>query len=202
MQKGKVIYGEERKFTRTYEMDVQISYRLCNGIFNHTSLCQFYQGRLLLQVTIPFEEKPTSNLPGDNLRYYRQRKSLTTRQLAEQIDVVPATILMYERNKHPIPFDVANSLADALDVNADLLYDDFAVFLVTPYSEALKDIRMSIGMSQRAFAEHIGVIPSYYYKLESGHRRPSRKVYQRMVDTLSHTHPHHSLFAQHKLQSK
>lgn len=175
---------------------------ICNGIFNHTSLCQFYQGRLLLQVTIPFEEKPTSNLPGDNLRYYRQRKSLTTRQLAEQIDVVPATILMYEQNKHPIPFDVANSLADALDVNADLLYDDFAVFLVTPYSEALKDIRMSIGMSQRAFAEHIGVIPSYYYKLESGHRRPSRKVYQRMVDTLSHTHPHHSLFAQHKLQSK
>lgn len=156
----------------------------------------------MLQVTIPFEEKPTSNLPGDNLRYYRQRKSLTTRQLAEQIDVVPATILMYERNKHPIPFDVANSLADELDVNADLLYDDFAVFLVTPYSEALKDIHMSIGMSQRAFAEHIGVIPSYYYKLESGHRRPSRKVYQRMVDTLSHTHPHHSLFAQHKLQSK
>ena len=98
----------------------------------------------MLHVTIPFEEKPASNLPGDNLRYYRQRKSLTTRQLAEQIDVVPATILIYEQNKHPIPFDVANGLADALDVNADLLYDDFAVFLVTPYSEALKDIRMSI----------------------------------------------------------
>ena len=89
----------------------------------------------MLQVTIPFEEKPTSNLPGDNLRYYRQRKSLTTRQLAEQIDVVPATILMYEQNKHPIPFDVANGLADVLDVNADLLYDDFAVFLASPYSE-------------------------------------------------------------------
>ena len=28
LQKGKVIYGEERIFTRTYEMDVQISYRL------------------------------------------------------------------------------------------------------------------------------------------------------------------------------
>ena len=106
------------------------------------------------------------------------------------------------QNKHPIPFDAANGLADVLDVNADLLYDDFAVFLATPYTEALKDIRMSVGMSQRAFAEHIGVIPSYYYKLESGHRRPSRKVYQRMVDTLSRTHQHHSLFAQHKLQSK
>ena len=88
--------------------------RLCNGIFNHTSLCQFYQGRLLLQVTIPFEEKPTSNLPGDNLRYYRQRKSLTTRQLAEQIDVVPATILMYERNKHPIKDFEHNPISDQL----------------------------------------------------------------------------------------
>lgn len=28
LQKGKVIYGEERKFTRTYKMDVQISYHL------------------------------------------------------------------------------------------------------------------------------------------------------------------------------
>jgi len=127
---------------------------------------------------------------------------LTTRQLAEQIDVVPTTILMYEQNKQPIPFDVANGLAEVLDVNADLLYDDFAVFFGAPYSEALKNIRISVGMSQRTFAEHIGVIPSYYYKLESGHRRPSRKVYQRMVDALSRTHPHHSLFEQHKLQSK
>ena len=56
----------------------------------------------MLHMTIPFKEKPKSNLPGDNLRYYRLRKQLTTRQLAEQIDVVPATILMYEQNRHPI----------------------------------------------------------------------------------------------------
>ena len=104
------------------------------------------------------------------------------------MDVVPATILMYEQNKHLIPYDVANDLASMLEVNAEVLYDDFAVFLSTPYSGALKDIRMAEGMSQKAFAEHIGVIPSYYYKLESGHRRPSRMIYQRMADTLAHTH--------------
>ena len=85
-------------------MEMSISYRICNDIFNHTSLCQFYQGRLLLHVTLPFEEKPKSNLPGENLKYYRQRKSLTTRQIAERIEVVPATILMYEQNKHPKKF--------------------------------------------------------------------------------------------------
>lgn len=57
----------------------------------------------MLHVALPFEEKPKNKLPGDNLKYYRQRKSLTTRQLAEKMDVVPATILMYE----PIPYDVA-----------------------------------------------------------------------------------------------
>ena len=46
-----------------------------------------------------------------------------------------------------------------LDVNAEVLYDDFAVFLATPYSEALKDIRMAVGMSQKTFTEHIGEIP-------------------------------------------
>ena len=102
----------------------------------------------MLHVMIPFEEKPASNLPGDNLRYYRQRKSLTTGQLAEQIDVVPATILIYEQNKYQIPFNVANGLADALDVKAGLLYDDFAVFLAAPYIEASKNICMSVGMSQ------------------------------------------------------
>lgn len=154
----------------------------------------------MLHLTIPFEEKPKTNLPGDNLRYYRLRKRLTTRQLAEQIDVVPATILMYEQNKHPIPYDVANELSKALKVDAGILYDDFADFLDTPYSEALKSIRLAMGMSQKAFAEHIEVIPSYYYKLEARHRRPSRKVYLRMVELLNQTNPHHSLLEKHTLQ--
>ena len=146
-------------------MELQIPHCVCNDIFNHTSLYEIYQGRLFLHLTIPFEEKPKTNLPGDNLGYYRLRKRLTTRQLAEQIDVVPATILMYEQNKHPIPYDVANELSKALEVDVGILYDDFADFLATPYSETLKSIRLALRMSQKAFAEHIGVIPSYYYKL-------------------------------------
>lgn len=96
-------------------------------------------------MTLPFEENPKSNLPGDNLKYYRQRKSLTIRQLAEQIDVVPTNILMYEQNKHAIPYDAVNGFASVLDVNAEVLYDDFAAFLAAPYSEVLKDIRMVVG---------------------------------------------------------
>ena len=154
----------------------------------------------MLHLAIPFEEKPKPKLPGDNLRYYRLRKRLATRQLAEQIDVVPATIFMYEQNKHPILYDVENAFSKALEIDAGILYNDFADFLAAPYREALKSIRLALRISQKAFAEHIGVIPSYYYKLEAGHRRPSRKVYLRVVELLNQTYLHHSLLEKHTLQ--
>lgn len=93
-------------------------------------LCEFHQGKLLLHLTIPFEEKPKTNLPSDNLKYYRQRKQMTTRQLAEKLDIVPSTVVMYENGKRPIPYDVAIKLADVLEIEATLLCDDFSRFLI------------------------------------------------------------------------
>ena len=176
------------------------AYSICNGIYNHTSLCEFYQGRLLLHLTIPFEEKPKTSMPSDNLRYYRQRNNLTTRQLAEQIGVVPATIVMYENGKHPIPYDVAIKLADVLKIEVSLLYDEFSRFLAAPYTEVLKSVRTALGLSQKAFAEQMGLVPSYYYKLEEGCRRPSRKVYQQMCVALKETNPQTSLLKEYHLQ--
>ena len=176
------------------------SYYFCNGIFNHTSLCEFNQGKLLLHLTIPFEKKPKTNLPSDNLKYYRQRKQMTTRQLAEKLDIVPATVVMYESGKHPIPYDVAIKLADVLKIEAALFYDDFSRFLAVPYTEALKSVRMALGLSQKAFAEQIEVIPSYYYKLEEGNRRPSRKIYQKICAVLEATGRQTSLLWEQPLQ--
>lgn len=145
-------------------------------------LCEFHQGKLLLYLTIPFEEKPKTNLPSDNLKYYRQRNQMTTRQLAEKLDIVPSTVVMYENGKHPIPYDVAIKLADVLEI------------------EALKSVRTALGLSQKAFAERIGIVPNYYYKLEEGSRRPSRKVYQQMCVALKETNPQASLLKEYHLQ--
>ena len=178
----------------------QIVYSLCNGIFNHTSLCEFYQSKLLFHLTIPFEEKPKTNLPGDNLRYYRQRKQMTTRHIAEKLDIVPATVTMYENGKQPIPYDVAAKLADILEIEASLLYDDFSRFLAVPYTEALKSVRTALGLSQKAFAKQIEIAPGYYYKLEGGNRRPLRKIYQKICAMLEATGLQTSLLWEHPLQ--
>lgn len=163
-------------------------------------MCEFYQSKLLLHLTIPFEEKPKTNLPGDNLRYYRQRKQMTTRHIAEKLDIVPATVTMYENGKQPIPYDVAVKLADILEIEESLLYDDFSHFLVTPYTEALKSVRMVLGLSLKDFAEQIEIVPSYYYKLKRGNRRPSRKVYQKICAMLEATGLQTSLLWEHSLQ--
>ena len=113
-------------------MELQISHSVCNGIFNHTSLCKFHQGKRLLHLTILFEEKPKTNLPGDHLRYYRQRKQMTTRQLAEKLDIVPSTVAMCENGKHPIPYDVAIKLADVLKSKHHYSMMIFLIFLPYP----------------------------------------------------------------------
>ena len=121
--KGRSLKNEWHEQFSAYEVELQIPHRICNGIFNHTLLCEFHQGKLLLHLTISFEEKPKTNLPSDNLKYYRQRKQMTTRQLAEKLDIVPSTVVMYENGKHPIPYDVAIKLADVLEiVNAELIF--------------------------------------------------------------------------------
>ena len=88
---------------------------------------------------------------------------MTTKQLAEKLDIVPSTIVMYENGKHPIPYDVAIKLADVLEIEVSLLYDDFSRFLAVPYTEALKSVRTALGLSQKAFAERIDAESSIWY---------------------------------------
>ena len=107
---------------------------------------------------------------------------------------------MYENGKYPIPYDVAVKLADILEIEESLLYDDFSYFLATPYTEALKSVRMVLGLSLKAFAEQIEIVPSYYYKLERGNRRPSRKIYQKICAMLEATGLQTSLLWEHPLQ--
>lgn len=166
-------------------MEMSIPCCVCNDIFNHTSLYQYHHGKLLLHLTLLFEKRPNGNQPGEYLRYYRLQNNLTTRQLAEQVGIVPATLLKYEQGLTPIPYDTAVRLSEQLKIDEELLCDSFAAFIASPYTEALKAIREELKLNQREFAEFVGLKVSYYYQMEKGNRRPSRKVYQQIMDALN-----------------
>lgn len=98
------------------------------------------------------------------LKYYRQRKGLTTRQLAESVEVVPATVLMYERGKFPIPYQTAVAMAKVLEIDRNLLFDEFTQFLDYPYSDRLREVRKAHRLNQATFAEKAGISLSIYSK--------------------------------------
>lgn len=127
-----------------------------------------------------FEALSDLNASGEYMRYYRQLRGLTTRQLAEKLNIVPATVLAYEQGRFPIPYDIAVLLAEELQISESLLFDDFCVFISVPYTKLLHTVRKSYGLSQIDFAEKADISPSIYAKWESGSRRPSRKMYQQL----------------------
>ena len=138
---------------------------------------------MLMHLKFCFVGVPTERTPAAMLRYYRQHKGLTTRQLAESVGIVPATLLMYEREKFPIPYQTALAFADILEINRNLLFDEFAQFMNYPYSDRLREVRKAYGLNQADFAEKAGISLSIYSKWESGSRQPSRKMYQQLITT-------------------
>ena len=157
--------------------------RKYDTILNHTDLYEYKHGKILIHLNFCFEGFPTEQTPAAMLKYYRQRKGLTTRQLAESIGVVPATVLMYERERFPIPYQTAVAMAEVLEIDRNLLFDEFAQFMDYPYSDRLREVRKAHRLNQAAFAEKVGISLSIYSKWEGGSRQPSRKMYEQLVTT-------------------
>lgn len=107
-------------------------YRQYDTILNHTEMYAYKHGKILIHLNFCFEGFPIKQTPAAMLKYYRQRKCLTTRQLAESVGVVPATVLMYERGQFPIPYQTAVAMAEVLEIDRNLLFDEFAQFMDYP----------------------------------------------------------------------
>ena len=136
---------------------------------------------MLMHLKFCFESIPDESTPAAMLRYYRQRKGLTTRQLAESVGIVPATLLMYESEKFPIPYQTEVAMAEVLEIDRNMLFDDFARFVDYPYSVKLREVRKAYGINQTDFAEKANIRYSIYAKWETAAHQPSRKMYEQLV---------------------
>ena len=152
----------------------------CDTVLNHTGLYEYRHGKMLMHLRFTFESLNTLNSPGEYVRYYRQLRGLTTRQLAEKLNIVPATVLAYEQERFPIPYEISIAAAETLHISEELLFDDFCIFISAPYTEILHTVRKRYGLNQVDFAQKAGISPSIYAKWEAGNRRPSRKMYQQL----------------------
>lgn len=90
---------------------------------------------------------------------------------------------MYEREQFPIPYQTAVAIAEVLEIDRNLLFDEFARFMDYPYNNKLYEVRKIYRLNQANFAEKAGISLSIYSKWEGGSRQPSRKMYQQLSAT-------------------
>jgi transcriptional regulator with XRE-family HTH domain len=144
----------------------------------------------MLHLRYDFENSDNCDTVGKTLRYYRIHKGYSTRELAEMAGVVPATITLYENDKHPIKYKTAVLLADILEIDRKLLLDDYTTFIDYPCNVLLQEIREKLSFNQSQIAQEIGVAQSAYSAWERATRTPCRQEYEKILPIINRAHIH------------
>lgn len=94
------------------------------------------------------------------VEYFKDREKITSDFLSGSINSNPVSIrnILSQLRKAGLitvargtgGIKITRDLADILEIEASLLYDDFSRFLAVPYTEALKRVRMVLGLSLKA----------------------------------------------------
>lgn len=138
----------------------------------------------MIHLTLDYQSDLDCRTPGEYLRYHRTFQGKTTREVAESVGIVPATLVQYENDKRPIKYNTAVSLAQELNIDLNRLLDFYTSFVDYPCGELLKEVRRVLSLSQAEIAKDIGVSQTTYSGWERGNRVPRRQEYQKIVCAL------------------
>ena len=97
---------------------------------------------------------------------------------------MPATLVLYENDRHPIKHSTAVALANALGIDRNRLLDKYTAFVDYPYSSLLKKVRQDLSLTQMQMAEVIGIGQTSYSGWEREIRVPRRKEYEKILAAL------------------
>lgn len=110
--------------------------------------------RFNIKYTGPFDITTVS----DKLRYYRHKKALRQKDVAEKTGIHRATYCAYEQEnrKIPYPFDKLSKIAELLDVEITDLLDEYNLFLYNGQGRQIRALRQSLGLTKKEFADLYG----------------------------------------------
>ena len=138
----------------------------------------------VVDLTFDYKTDEKCTTPGQYLKYHRTFQGLSTRELAEKVGIVPATLVLYENDRHPIKHSTAVALANALGIDRNRLLDKYTAFVDYPYSSLLKKVRQDLSLTQIQMAELIGIGQTSYSGWEREIRVPRRKEYDKILAAL------------------
>jgi len=99
---------------------------------------------------------------GGKIKYYRSLKGLLQKELSSISGIDRATILRYENNQVIHALDICNKIAEVLEINPSLIYDDYLEFIAGDFSSKIKLLRKSNKLAQNEFGQTLGVHKKNY----------------------------------------
>ena len=94
----------------------------------------------------------------DKLRYYRYKKALRQRDVADYAGIDRSTYNSYEQDERDYyPIEPLSKIAEVLAVDMSDLLDDYNMFLYNGQGEKIKELRKSMKLTQFEFAKLHGV---------------------------------------------
>ena len=165
-------------------MELQISHRVCNSNLNHTGVYAYAKGKVMIHLTLDYQSDQGCRTPGKYLRFHRVFQGKTTKEVAENVGIVPATLILYENDKHPIKYNTAVLLAKELNIDLNRLLDSYTSFVDYPCGKFLKEARKKLSLTQAEIAKDIDVSQTAYSGWERGIRVPRRQEFESIVSIL------------------
>lgn len=172
----------------TYEVNSRLSdlkiHSITDSNLNHTGIYLYSKGKIMIHLTFDYKTDEKCTTPGQYLKYHRTFQGLSTRELAEKVGIVPATLVLYENDRHPIKYSTAVALANVLGIDRNRLLDEYTAFVDYPYFSLLKKVRQDLSLTQIQMAELIGIGQTSYSGWEREIRVPRRKEYDKILAAL------------------
>ena len=86
---------------------------------------------------------PNNNIVGNKIRFFRNKKGITQKALADLIGKTESSIQKYECGSTEVPFSVLEKIAKALDITILFLLDDEYLESASTYFEEKGEVKTS-----------------------------------------------------------
>lgn len=116
----------------------------------------------------------------DKLRWYRYQKGLRQRDVADYIGIDRSTYIHYEEaDRDYYPQEHIKKLAELFEVSMEDLLDEYNLFLLRGQGEQIKALRMQRGLTQKAYAQELGVPLQKLKRWEQGSVQIFKSTWER-----------------------
>ena len=160
-----------------------------NGNINKLLYIHSFECKIPLKVTSANKFLATIENPkdltctADKLRYFRHKKCLLQREVADFIKVDWDTYVNYENVNHDY-YKIENlyKIAELFEVDIFDLLDDYNLFLYNGQGNQIKQIRKSLGLSRTGFGKLFSLSTTTIKRWETENIKISKNSYYKLLE--------------------